>query len=269
MLNVGCGSVFVCSDDWCNLDYSPRSAAVRKWDLLDKLPFKEESVELVYSSHFVEHVPRQLVPDLLRDYYRVLKPGGSIRLVLPDLENMAKEYLHKRSTGEHDKADLVVLELIDQSVRKRPGGYLGEVLRDIRHDPHLQSSLGHYVFHRLGEKVDEEIEMKKMGFSVFFQRLLYKIRFFWIRSVCTLLPKAFCRQNVSFAEIGELHQWLWDFHQMKTELEKAGFVNVQQMSARTSRIKDFPFYPLDLHKNGAPRKGSCSMYVEAEKKTSL
>ena len=60
------------------------------------------------------------------------------------------------------------------------------------------------------------------------------------------LPRAFRLQNVSLAGVGERHLWLWDFHQLKSALEAVGFIAVQRVSASTSAVADFPFYPLDL-----------------------
>jgi hypothetical protein len=65
------------------------------------------------------------------------------------------------------------------------------------------------------------------------------------------------------AAVGERHHWLWDFHQLKTVLEAAGFVDVQRRSANNSAAADFPFQPLDLDAEGHPRKGAESLYVEA------
>jgi hypothetical protein len=78
-----------------------------------------------------------------------------------------------------------------------------------------------------------------------------------------LLSKSFVEQNISFAAVGELHQWLWDEHQLFRQLSTAGFEQIERFDVKTSGIKDFPFYPLDIKANGTPRKGSQSMVLEA------
>ena len=130
-VNLGCGPVFIDSSDWLNLDFSPSSYAVRQANLLGRLPLADESSSLVYSSHFLEHVPRTLVAGFLRECLRVLQPGEVVRLVVPDLENMAREYLAMREAGAHDKADFVVMEMIDQCVRRESGGELGRFYRQM------------------------------------------------------------------------------------------------------------------------------------------
>lgn len=69
---------------------------------------------------------------------------------------------------------------------------------------------------------------------------------------------------MSQATVGERHQWLWDFHQLRNELEGAGFIEVQRQTADRSTIPDFPLHVLDLNTEGQPRKGA-SLYVEARK----
>lgn len=151
-VNLGCGPVFIDSPDWINLDFSPASSAVRKANLLDTLPLADESASLVYSSHFLEHVPRDLVPGLLRDWSRVLQPGGIVRLVVPDLENMAREYLSMRESGAHEKADFVVLEIIDQCVRRESGGELGRLYRQLAsQEANSAAPMIEYIRQRTGE----------------------------------------------------------------------------------------------------------------------
>jgi predicted SAM-dependent methyltransferase len=52
-----------------------------------------ETVDFVYSSHFLEHLTRREASKIVKDCFRVLKPGGWIRLVCPDLRILARKYL--------------------------------------------------------------------------------------------------------------------------------------------------------------------------------
>jgi len=58
---------------------------------------------------------------------------------------------------------------------------------------------------------------------------------------------------------------IYDFHSVEQLLKRVGFVNVERVTSSTSNIVDFPFYPLDVTKEGLPRKGLESMYIEAVK----
>jgi predicted SAM-dependent methyltransferase len=270
-VNLGCGPVFVDSPEWLNLDFTPCAPAVKKANLLGRLPLKDASVHLVYSSHFLEHVPRSSVPSLLAECYRVLAPGGVIRLVLPDLENIAREYLSMRDSGDHQKADFVVLELIDQCVRMTPGGELGKFYHSLRGNDAYADKMIDYVRQRVGE--DLRITPARNSWGGAFLHKLHKVpsalrtraERYYIRALISLLPAAFRQQNVSLAGVGERHHWVWDFHQLRHALREAGLIGVQRQTAQTSNIQDFPLYPLDLDRDGLPRKGAESMVVEAQK----
>ena len=136
-INLACGPVFIGSPDWANFDFVAASG-VQQVDLLGRLPLTDNFAKLVYSSHFLEHIPKPQVESFLREFLRVLQPGGVIRLVLPDLENMARTYLQLRDEGKHDKADFLVLEMIDQCVRRQSGGELGKYYRTLQ-----KQAMGH------------------------------------------------------------------------------------------------------------------------------
>ena len=145
-VNLACGSVYVTGTSWLNLDYASSSPAVQRANLLGRLPLADATADLVYSSHFLEHIPREHVAPFLQECYRILKPGGVMRLVVPDLENLCRTYLHHRDQGEHDKADFVVLELLDQCVRRQSGGELGRYYRSLK--AHSESNTNSMVFVR-------------------------------------------------------------------------------------------------------------------------
>lgn len=54
--------------------------------------FQDDSVEVVYASHVLEHFPRRDTQRVLREWYRVLKPKGTLRLSVPDFEAVIKAY---------------------------------------------------------------------------------------------------------------------------------------------------------------------------------
>lgn len=54
-------------------------------DLAYGIPFTDQSVDFVYSSHFLEHMHKQDAVHLLQESFRVLRPGGVVRVCVPDL----------------------------------------------------------------------------------------------------------------------------------------------------------------------------------------
>jgi predicted SAM-dependent methyltransferase len=54
-------------------------------DLSYGIPYKDETADFIYSSHFLEHLPKETGQKLLKEAYRVLKKEGIIRICIPDL----------------------------------------------------------------------------------------------------------------------------------------------------------------------------------------
>ena len=66
---------------------------IRRINLLKGIPLDDETVDFIYCSHFVEHLTHKDVIKLLKDCYRILKPGGWIRVICPDLRIITSKYL--------------------------------------------------------------------------------------------------------------------------------------------------------------------------------
>jgi SAM-dependent methyltransferase len=275
-LNLACGGVYITNDDWINLDYVSFSPFVRQANLLETLLFDSNSISLVYSSHFLEHIPFNQVPSFLKECYRVLKPGGVIRLVLPDFEEMCREYLTQLDGGDYTKAKLCVIDIVDQCVRLESGGELAKAYKQYSQDLEGNDQIRSYIYSRNGQnlplpsistqsaKINKLIKLLSKP-KLLIGRVIYQLSIARINILVSLLPKAFKEQNVSFAGIGERHHWLWDFYQLKCILEKVGFDSIQRCHFNTSQVSDFPFQPLDTNIDNYPRKGKLSMYIEAIK----
>jgi SAM-dependent methyltransferase len=57
------------------------------------LPFADDSVDEVRASHVLEHFSHRQVPDVLKEWLRVLKPNGVLKIAVPDFEWIARNYL--------------------------------------------------------------------------------------------------------------------------------------------------------------------------------
>ena len=90
------------------------------------IPWPDSSVDVVYHSHFLEHLDREVAPAFMREALRVLRPAGIQRIVVPDLEHAARAYLeHLASCEAADEAaghDEYVAAIIEQSVRREAHG---------------------------------------------------------------------------------------------------------------------------------------------------
>jgi len=84
MLNIACGGRY--HKDWVNIDFNAESNNVKKVNILGGLPFEDNSMDVVYSSHFLEHLSQEQADFVLKESQRVLKKDGIIRIVVPDLD---------------------------------------------------------------------------------------------------------------------------------------------------------------------------------------
>ena len=155
ILNLGCSSKTSCSKDVINIDWSlklllkknhlfkflsyfllseerknkiknlPNNIMV--YDLSKGIPFKDNSVDVVYHSHLLEHIDRKNVPNFLKEIKRVLKPNGIHRIVVPDFHYLCLKYIKifELSMSEEKykyQVDNFVSDIIEQSVRKEASG---------------------------------------------------------------------------------------------------------------------------------------------------
>lgn len=81
-LNLGCAGIR--KPGFINVDKYVPYSNVWRCDMY-KLPFKDGTIDLIYSSHSIEHLPIRQAEYALHDWYRILKPGGILFLALPDL----------------------------------------------------------------------------------------------------------------------------------------------------------------------------------------
>lgn len=92
-LNLGCGPHTM--KGWVNIDLeSHPGLEFERWDLRHGLPpeIKPDSVDYIFSEHFIEHITKYDAFILLRACIRVLKPGGVIRISTPDLYKLLTDY---------------------------------------------------------------------------------------------------------------------------------------------------------------------------------
>ncbi|WP_170162436.1 class I SAM-dependent methyltransferase [Methylocystis hirsuta] len=82
-----------------------RTALMVQHDCRKALPLPDSSVDHVLCSHFLEHVYPGEADLILRDFHRVLKRGGTIQIIVPDLEVQADDYCRRKEQGDPAAAD--------------------------------------------------------------------------------------------------------------------------------------------------------------------
>lgn len=101
-LHIGCGPILIPSTPeiaWANIDkeahFTSDTPQFLRWNCLDLVPrFGPRVADIIWSCHMLEHLeyPRETT-SFLADCHKLLKPGGILRLAVPDLELVAKAYV--------------------------------------------------------------------------------------------------------------------------------------------------------------------------------
>jgi predicted SAM-dependent methyltransferase len=84
-------------EGWTTVD---RHGADVNWDLKRGLPLRDGSVDAIYSSHLLEHIPIDAQQPFLEECLRVLMPGGTFSIAVPNARNYIDAYLEGRMFRE-------------------------------------------------------------------------------------------------------------------------------------------------------------------------
>ncbi len=257
LLNLGCGS-FV-HDEWTNVDFFSSSEKVIAHNLLQGVPFAANSFDAVYHSHVLEHFGKADARAFLAECHRVLKPGGVLRIVVPDLEGIAREYVRwldlalQGAPGATPNLEWITIELLDQLARDSAGGEMAQTLTSGRIE-NLD-----YITRRIGTDIRDNLGKGQASVA---QRPSRRMRLF--AALERLFGRHFRYYQVGkFRMSGESHKWMYDRCSLAELLREVGFADVRRQSAHESAIPGFARYGLDLYKG--EKRGESSLFMEAVK----
>jgi predicted SAM-dependent methyltransferase len=277
-LNLGCGYHYSMEPEWTNLDFVSTGLGVIAHNLLNGIPFTNEHFDLVYHSHVLEHFSKADGEKLIAECFRVLKPGGVIRIAVPDLETITRNYLHYLEAGIENPDDEMaalnyewtLLEMYDQTVRNVAGGDIANYLSQetIKNED--------FVYERIGEeakslrrnywetkenKSGKELSYKaKPTSSIPVAKLKRKIKEYLLKR---LAIDREALETAKFRLSGEVHQWMYDRFSLATLLKNKGGKNIERKDAFTSNLTNWINYGLD--NTGDIVRKPDSLFMEAVK----
>ena len=89
-LHLGCGNIRLPS--FCNVDILETQAVDVISDISKLDNFADDSIELIYACHVLEHFSHDEAVKVLRRWFDVLKPAGELRISVPDIDRIVKIY---------------------------------------------------------------------------------------------------------------------------------------------------------------------------------
>ena len=152
-LEYGCGWTGSASDEWRSFDASPTlrlerlpligrfvkknsrrfPANVEFGDIVKGLPVADASFDAVYCSHVLERLALADLRTALQNTFRLLKPGGMFRLVVPDLAFLADQYVNDPSPDAAHK----FMEATNLGSKIRERSAVGFAMAWFGHSRHL------------------------------------------------------------------------------------------------------------------------------------
>lgn len=275
-LNIGCGQRYSTDLRWENVDFHSDSERVTAHDLRTGLPGPDGAYDAVYASHVLEHFTRGDARQLVGECLRALRPGGVIRVVVPDLEGICRLYLEaldRSRAGDPDwkaRYDWMMLELYDQVVRTVTGGEMGRHLArpDLPEKEFILSRIGNVgrsmiepsarTASRLGEGTGRR---RQKGFAERLGRLSGSAR----RGLAGWILGQRDRKALAvglFRTGGEVHQWMYDGYSLAVLLGETGFEGIARRRASESAIAEWDSFHLDIGPDGIEHAPN-SLYMEA------
>ena len=275
-LNLGCGDRF--HPSWTNINFTSTGAGVIAHDLKQGIPYPDNSFDVVYHSHVLEHLNKKEAEILIRECDRVLRPQGILRVVVPDLEQIAKMYLYsleKAINGSEEwgqNYEWMLLEMYDQTVREKSGGEMLKFLSQ----PNISNQ--EFVVKRCGVEVQNLIAVSQnitpapdsQKFIIKLVKILYMIFRYHDYRRQAILKLILSPQELNalkigqFRQSGEIHQWMYDRYSLSILLKKIGLVKITQRTAYDSFIPNWISFNLDTETNGDIYKPD-SLYIESIK----
>jgi hypothetical protein len=183
----------------------------------------------------------------ISECYRVLKNNGIMRVVIPDIEQIVREYLANLERGFDGNDNIVIrhyqwnkIEMFDQMIRRKSGGEMLEMILNDMIDKE-------YVIKRNGDELFPILEMDKRKKE----------------NMLKSLDSSKSSNNPQTT--GEIHKWMYDRLDLKILLEEAGFQCFKIVKYNESQIPNWSEYKLDTSICGDyPRKPD-SLFVEIVK----
>jgi predicted SAM-dependent methyltransferase len=98
-LHLGCGPVVL--SGWLNADLRPRRDEQIYLDVTERFPFDDGTFDYILSEHMIGDLTYPEAGTMLAECYRILRPGGCLRISTPSLARLARLYSMSTVASPH------------------------------------------------------------------------------------------------------------------------------------------------------------------------
>jgi len=213
LYNIGAGGFS--HPYWTNIDYYSdwyssnrlKTSKGINYDLfsLEPLPIENESAEVVYTSHTVEHINNAAAQNMFNEAYRILKSDGFFRITTPNID------LEYRAYRENDRNYFYWIDMYSIPKNWQRAKYnmpLSDASIEQIFLAHFASSISTLHSDDVPERINDD------DFKSLFSSMEYEEVLDYCVSKCSLEIQ---RTNPGY------HMNWWNFNKMSSMLKKAGF----------------------------------------------
>ena len=249
------------ANEWNNIRFSvypyPDIDLYITRDLRDGIPYPDESFHAIVVTRMIEHLTLEENRKFLLEIFRILKPGGVVRLSTPNLKEKVKNYIKRfdkytedSNEGNFQSYFWSVLDLHDQSNRVRMGGMLLEKARSGEiSEKDMRESSGDVFDYILGKRNTDKNSPGK-NIAYFFYGLRRRIMHF----IHGRHPQS----------TREANMWMYDALSLHDELDEAGFKEIIEKEYNSSDIPEYSDFEFDTSPHGEYAIEP-SLYMEGKK----
>lgn len=138
--------------EWLNTDLTPRTENAIFLDATEPFPFQNATFDYIYTEHLIEHISYSEGQEMLKECFRILKPGGKLRIATPDFD----VFMGLGCEGKNEEQARYI-----EWYRQK---YLQQL--DVRPDIYIINSIFHNWGHQfVYDKDSLERSMTKAGFK--------------------------------------------------------------------------------------------------------
>jgi predicted SAM-dependent methyltransferase len=150
-LQIGCGNNEL--ENWLNTDLNVKPNRVAYLDASNQFPLPDETFDYIFSEHIFEHLHFKQGLNMLQECFRILKPGGRIRLATPDMDFLIA--LHD------DPQNTIHQEYMAWSINK----FIPDISESFNENEYLPSFVINNFFRDWGHEVIYNYESLELTFK--------------------------------------------------------------------------------------------------------